>query len=84
MLRPILSNEFVRLARNLPELSLQSGTVGVVRSAWFYPRTAYEVEFVGRAEAHRSRVLLLEDEVVPVDGVPGYASCDCATAFRGW
>ena len=41
--RPIMSNENVRLVRQLPELGLQPGAIGIVRSAWFYPTTAYEV-----------------------------------------
>ena len=45
MCRPILSNESVRLVRDLPELDLPAGSLGVVLSAWFYPTTAYEVEF---------------------------------------
>ena len=66
MPRPILSNESVRLIRELPELCLQPGTVGVVRSAWFYPTTAYEVEFPCRGRSLATRILLLEGEVAPV------------------
>src|SRR5687768_10188214 len=63
--RPIMSNENVRLVRQLPELGLQPGAIGIIRSAWFYPTTAYEVEFPGHGPGNR--LLLLEGEVVPVD-----------------
>ena len=65
MPRPIFSNETVRLVRELPELKLDAGTVGVVRSAWFYPTTAYEVEFPCRGQVRGNRLLLLEGEVAP-------------------
>jgi len=38
-------NQSVRLIKDIPELGLHSGEVGVVRSKWFAPSTAYEVEF---------------------------------------
>ncbi len=38
-------DDFVRLTRDIPELSLNCGEVGVVRSTWFSPSVAYEVEF---------------------------------------
>ena len=67
MARPIFSNETVRLARELPELKLSVGAVGIVRSAWFYPTTAYEVEFPGRGQGSGNRLLLLEAEVAPAE-----------------
>lgn len=67
MLRPILSNEQVRLLRELPEVGIDAGAVGVVRSAWFYPTTAYEVEFAHSDRRGFSRFLLLDGEVAPVD-----------------
>ena len=44
MRQPIV-DDFVRLTRDIPELSLTCGSVGVVRSTWFAPTVAYEVEF---------------------------------------
>ena len=35
----------VRLIHDVPHLSLPRGAVGVVRSVWFAPSPAYEVEF---------------------------------------
>ena len=64
----ILSNDHVYLVRDLPELALRTGSIGVVRSAWFYPTTAYEVEFgrLGHGGGSGHRLLLLEGEVAPV------------------
>jgi hypothetical protein len=61
-------DDFVRLNVDIPELALHRGDVGVVRSTWFSPTTAYEVEFhpVGfRAEA---RALLLAEQVMVEEG----------------
>ena len=38
-------DDFVRLTQDIPELSLNRGSLGVVRSTWFAPTVAYEVEF---------------------------------------
>ena len=39
----------VRLTQDIPELWLTKGECGVVRSTWFAPSVAYEVEFqIGR------------------------------------
>jgi hypothetical protein len=56
-------DDFVRLNQDIPELSLQRGQLGVVRSTWFSPTTAYEVEFDQSADHHGTRALLLERQV---------------------
>ena len=38
-------DDFVRLTRDIPELFLHRGEVGVVRSTWFAPSSCFEVEF---------------------------------------
>ena len=38
-------DDFVRLTRDIPELFLHRGEIGVVRSTWFAPSTCFEVEF---------------------------------------
>ena len=38
-------DDFVRLTKDIPELALSRGEIGVVRSTWFAPSSAYEVEF---------------------------------------
>jgi hypothetical protein len=83
MVRPILSSERVRLVRELPELGMDVGTVGVVRNAWFYPNTAYEVEFPAGGRGGRNRLLLLEDEVAPVILDARGTRDHCVAAYNG-
>ena len=59
----IMSNDVVRLVADLPELHLKAGDKGVVRSAWYYPNVAFEVEFDRDGESGGR--LLLEDQVLP-------------------
>lgn len=60
----IVANDRVRLEESLPELELDAGEVGQVVSAWFYPNTAYEVEFSSSEMPCGRRVLLLHDQIV--------------------
>ena len=62
MRRPSI-DDFVRLTQDIPELSLNRGSVGVVRSTWFAPTVAYEVEFDFSDALHAKRALLLERQV---------------------
>ena len=60
----MVANERVRLTQALPELDLESGHVGVIRSAWFYPNEAYEVEFDSQTQQQRRlRLLLLQHQI---------------------
>lgn len=59
----------VRLTQDLPELSLSRGTVGVVRSTWFAPTVAYEVEFQPVGLDYQTRALLLASQVEVEDGL---------------
>ena len=61
-------NDFVRLMTDIPELSLHRGDVGVVRSTWFSPTTAYEVEFHPIGLDAQTRALLLAEQVQVEDG----------------
>jgi hypothetical protein len=63
MTRQIMSNDQVRLVREIPELALREGEVGTVRSSWYFPVVAFEVEFKRQASRDMARVLLLEDHV---------------------
>jgi hypothetical protein len=61
-------DDFVRLNQDIPELELSRGQVGVVRSTWFAPTVAYEVEFDldgggGGGMSAGRRALLLERQV---------------------
>lgn len=56
-------DDVVRLTQDLPELSLSRGSVGVVRSTWFAPTVAYEVEFEPMGLDFHARALLLSNQV---------------------
>ena len=61
-------NDFVRLTHDIPELALIRGSVGVVRSTWMAPSTAYEVEFHSPGLDHATRALLLAEQVQVEEG----------------
>jgi hypothetical protein len=60
-------DDVVRLNQDIPELSLARGQVGVIRSTWFAPTVAYEVEFLDAGSAYGTRALLLERQVTLED-----------------
>jgi hypothetical protein len=69
-------DDFVRLTRDVPELALCRGEVGVVRSTWFAPNLAYEVEFHPVGINHQTRALLMAEQVEVEEGSlfnPSYA-----------
>ena len=61
-------DDFVRLVTDIPELALIRGEVGVVRSTWFAPSIAYEVEFHQKGQSHETRALLLAEQVQVEEG----------------
>jgi uncharacterized protein DUF4926 len=62
-----LVSRAVRLLKDIPELGLQSGEVGVVCSEWMAPTTAYEVEFrPATGMLHATRALLLGNQIQDV------------------
>ena len=61
-------DDFVRLTTDIPELSLHRGDVGVVRSTWFAPSVAYEVEFHPVGLSHETRALLMAEQVQVEEG----------------
>ena len=67
MRRPII-DDVVRLTQDIPELSLTRGEVGVVRSTWFAPSVAYEVEFRNAGRDYQTRALLREEQVQVEEG----------------
>ena len=69
-------DDFVRLMRDIPELSLQRGQVGVVRSTWCAPYTAYEVEFHAAGLEADTRALVMAEELQVAEEVQAAA---CAT-----
>ena len=58
----------VRLTRDIPELELTRGEVGVVRSTWFAPAIAYEVEFHQVGNDYQTRALLLAEQLEVEEG----------------
>jgi hypothetical protein len=56
-------DDTVRLTQDIPELSLSRGSLGVVRSTWFAPSVAYEVEFRQIGNDYQTRALLLAEQV---------------------
>src|SRR5882757_7024386 len=61
-------DDFVRLTQDIPELLLIRGEVGVVRSTWFAPSIAYEVEFHQIGHDYQTRCLLGAEQVIVEDG----------------
>ena len=59
--RQFSSSEPVRLVKDLPELELRPGQIGVVKNKWETPFMAYEVEF--KNGDRQLRVLLLENHL---------------------
>jgi hypothetical protein len=60
--RQFTSSQPVRLVKDLPELELRPGQLGVVKAKWEKPTLAYEVEFQNKD--HMLRVLLLENHLM--------------------
>ena len=56
-------DDLVRLKYDVPELLLTRGEVGVIRSTWFAPTTAYEVEFHQIGQDQQTRALLRAEQV---------------------
>jgi hypothetical protein len=64
----VVANDWVTLSVDLPELGLAAGQTGRVVSTWFYPNTAFEVEFAAERGVCTRRVLLLEHQIAPATG----------------
>jgi hypothetical protein len=62
-MRTPVVDDFVRLTRDIPELSLHRGQVGVVRSTWCSPLTYYEVEFHEPGLDHDTRALVMAEQL---------------------
>ena len=61
-------DDFVRLTRDIPELALHRGEIGVVRSTWCAPTTAYEVEFHPIGMSSATRALLMAEQLQVEEG----------------
>ena len=58
----------VRLTHDVPQFALSRGAVGVVRSTWFAPSVAYEVEFHKIGHDYQCRALLMPEQVEVEEG----------------
>ncbi|MCC7351807.1 MAG: DUF4926 domain-containing protein [Phycisphaerales bacterium] len=67
-MRQLTIDDYVRLTQDIPELALVRGEVGVIRSTWFAPTIAYEVEFHPVGLDHQTRALLLAEQVILEEG----------------
>lgn len=56
-MRECIIEDVVALTKDIPELAIYRGTKGIVRSIWFAPTVAYEVEFVSGGTAVRALVM---------------------------
>jgi hypothetical protein len=56
-------DDLVRLTRDIPELELSAGDLGIVRSTWCSPYLAFEVEFRPVGQAFETRCLLAAEQV---------------------
>src|ERR1700734_4137220 len=56
----------VQLKQDIPDLGLRRGEVGHVRSTWFSPNTAYEVEFQPEKSTFVIRALLILNQIEAV------------------
>jgi len=63
-------DDVVRLTKDVPELSLHRGEVGTVRSTWFAPAVAYEVEFRQSGDHSLTLALLREEQVTIEESGP--------------
>lgn len=61
-------DDLVQLMKDIPDLSLHAGEIGVVRSIWFAPEKAYEVEFQSAANPICLRALLMTHQIMLCDG----------------
>jgi hypothetical protein len=50
-MRQVVADDRVNLRVDVPELGLAAGQIGRVVSTWFYPNTAFEVEFAAERGA---------------------------------
>lgn len=57
-------DDIVRIRSDLPEIAVHRGDLGVVRSTWFAPTIAYEVEFYRDDDTRpTTRALLLAEQI---------------------
>jgi len=60
-------DEQVRLTHDMPQQALTRGDVGFVRSRWFSPDVAFEVEFRPRGSGEEIRAIVMPPQIEPLD-----------------
>ena len=60
-MHPIASEDRVQLLEEIAEFELHQGDVGIVRTSWYFPTVAFEVEFTVLGK--RLRLLLLGEQI---------------------
>jgi hypothetical protein len=74
-LQGIRINDRVRVTRDIGDLAVQTGDVGVVCSIFRHPTTAYEVEFHQRGSAFGLRTVIFHEQLEAVTtGMPEMAA----------
>lgn len=63
-------DDYVRLTQDIPELALNRGQLGLVRTTWMAPVMAYEVEFQSVGLTPQTRALLLDEQVLMENPAP--------------
>jgi len=61
-------DDYVRLTQDIPELALSKGEIGVVRSTWFAPSVASEVELHQIGHDYQTRCLLGAEQALVEEG----------------
>jgi hypothetical protein len=74
MTRDFHVDDRVRLTRDVPEIALRSGEVGVVCSIWHTSPIAYEVEFRAKPSSLAKRTLVPAEQLELVDVESGSGS----------
>lgn len=71
-------DDVVRIKLDIPELALHRGDVGVVRSTWFAPSIAFEVEFQSDqdGQTRATRALFLPEQLASGDSDDAEDECD--------
>jgi hypothetical protein len=74
-------DEHVQLTKDIPELGLRCGELGLVCSIWFNPTSAYEVEFRREMPNCGMRALLMHNQIRGTQTFSTRANADLYPAY---
>ena len=63
-------NDVIRVTRDIPDLALRRGDMGIVRSRWLAPALAYEIEFHFFGSDLAGRGLLMPEQIEVIERRP--------------